>query len=168
MFDIKLNEYGLPYPEIIGSAIHPIIVHFVIATVIASVLFDFIGYFGRKPSFHNVGWYNLVVACAAVIGAIIFGQIEAGLAHQSNAMQPVLAWHTIIGWSLGALILIMAAWRGVARYRDPNRLNPAYLGLSLLVVGTVFYQVFLGTQLVWTYGIHVKPVVEATTARTQP
>jgi len=162
VFTVPLNEYNLPYPPPIDSAIHPIIVHFVIAMVLLSVFFDFLGYFRRSETLLNAGWWNLVVGSAAIVFAIFFGQFEAGLAHDSPGIRPVLDWHTLIGWSLGAILLVLAAWRGVIRYRNPAGMNTAYLGAGLVVVGIVFYQTFLGTQLVWIYGIHVKPVVEAT------
>ncbi|AGY58914.1 DUF2231 domain-containing protein [Gloeobacter kilaueensis] len=161
MFGIQLNDYNLPYPGFIGSSIHPIIVHFAIAMVLFSVLFDWLGHFSHRPRLLNVGWYNLIAACAAIVGAIFFGQLEAGLANETLGMRPVLSWHTLIGWGLGAIVLVLAAWRGVMRYRNPDRINPAYLGAGLVVVGMVCYQLFLGTQLVWIYGVHVKPVVEA-------
>ncbi len=161
MFAITLNEYNLPYPEPITSPIHPITVHFVIAMVVFSVLFDFLGHFQRRESFLNVGWWNLATATAAVIVAVFFGQLEAGFANYSKSVQPVLDWHTVIGWSLSAILVILALWRGFLRYRNPLRLNVPYLGAGLAVVGLVFYQTVLGTQLVWQYGLHVKPVVEA-------
>jgi hypothetical protein len=41
-----LNDHNLPYPD----TIHPIVVHFVIAMVLFSVVCDAIGYFTKTPS----------------------------------------------------------------------------------------------------------------------
>lgn len=38
----------------------------------------------------------------------------------------------------------------------------AYLGVGVLLTGLVFYQIYLGDELVWVYGLHTVPVVEAT------
>lgn len=162
MFAITLNEYNLPYPPPIESAVHPILVHFVIAMVIFSFLFDLLGHLTRNQKLHNAGWWNLVVGTTAIVVAIFFGQFEAGLAHYSPGLKPILDGHTLIGWALGAILLILATWRGILRYRNPGKVNVAYLGAAFAMVGIVCYQAVLGTQLVWIYGIHVKPVVEAT------
>jgi uncharacterized membrane protein len=104
-----LNDHNLPYPD----TIHPIVVHFVIAMVLFSVLCDFIGSFTRNTRLFEVSWWNLLFATLSVFVAIIFGQIEAGLALPYNAVTPVLNLHTLLGWSLSAIIAAIAGWRYV-------------------------------------------------------
>ncbi len=159
MFSLSLNEYNLPYP----APIHAIVVHFVIAMIVFSVLFDILGFFTRNHSFYNAGWWNLVVATLAIMVAIVFGQFEAALSTPSQAAQPVLDRHMATGWLLAVVLVNLTLWRGVARYHPSLRLSLVYLGAGLLVVALVFYQVYLGTELVWVHGLHVKPVVAAKT-----
>lgn len=158
---LTLNEYNLPYPPPLEGPIHPIVVHFVIAMVVFSVVFDIIGSLTRRRSLLNLGWWNLVVATAAILVAILFGQLEAGLANVSDQAQAVLNQHTIIGWALSVVLVALALWRGIQRNRDPLKLSVPYLGAGVLVVSLVFYQVLLGTQLAWIHGLHVKPAVQA-------
>ena len=47
------------------------------------------------------------------------------------------------------------------RLRDPKTIPVAYLGIGLLLSCLVFFQVYLGDELVWVYGLHTVPVVEA-------
>lgn len=164
MFNLSLNEYNLPYPD----PIHAIVVHFVIAMVVFSVFFDIIGFFTRNQSFFNAGWWNLVVATLAVMVTIVFGQFEAALANPSQAAQPVLDRHMAMGWLLAVVLVNLTLWRGILRYyslRSKTSLRrrslSVYLGVGLLTVGLVFYQIYLGTELVWVHGLHVKPVVAA-------
>ena len=100
-------------------------------------------------------------ATISIFIAIIFGQIEAGLALAYDAVEPVLNLHTLIGWSLSGIIAAITGWRYVIRLRDPEKLPTTYLGISLLLTGLVFFQVYLGDKLVWVYGVHTVPVVEA-------
>ncbi|MBD2360953.1 DUF2231 domain-containing protein [Anabaena minutissima FACHB-250] len=155
---LSLNEQNLPYPD----PIHPIIVHFVIAMVFFSFTCDLIGYLTHKHHLFEVSWWNMFVAAVAIFLAVIFGQLEAGLAQPYAAAQPTLDLHTITGWSLSVLVVGIAAWRFVIRARDPLRIPPAYLGVATFLLILVSFQVYLGTRLVWVYGLHVEPVVEAT------
>ncbi|ESA36403.1 membrane protein [Leptolyngbya sp. Heron Island J] len=153
-----LNEHNLPYPD----TIHPIVVHFVIAMVLFAVLCDAIGYFTRNVRLYEVSWWNFCFATVSIFIAVIFGQIEAGLAEPYTAAEPTLNLHTLIGWSMSGIIAAITAWRYVIRSRDPKTLPVPFLGVGVLLVGLVFFQVYLGDLLVWMYGLHTVPVVEAT------
>ncbi|BAZ04938.1 DUF2231 domain-containing protein [Calothrix sp. NIES-3974] len=152
-----LNEHNLPYPD----TIHPIVVHFVIAMVLFAFLCDVIGYFTRNPRLLEVSWWNMFFATISIFVAIVFGQIEAGLALAYRAVEPVLNLHTLIGWSLSGVIAAITGWRYVIRLRDPKSLPISYLGVGVFLTLLVCYQIYLGDKLVWVYGLHTAPVVEA-------
>lgn len=155
-----LNDHNLPYPD----TIHLIVVHFVIAMVLFAVFCDVVGYFSHNARLFEVSWWNMFFATIAIFIAIIFGQIEAGLAEPYNAVEPVLNLHTLIGWSLSGIIAAITGWRYVIRLRDPEKVPVPYLGVGLLLTCLVFFQVYLGDELVWVYGLHTVPVVEAVKA----
>ena len=152
-----LNEHNLPWMD----TIHPIVVHFVIAMAVIAVLFDLIGRLARRPALYEVGFWNLLVATAAIFVAIIFGQVEAGLAEPYGASREILNLHSTIGWSLAGVLAVLTGWRYVIRSRDPARLPPAFLAAGGLLVLLVAVQVKLGNELIWTYGLHTVPVVQA-------
>jgi uncharacterized membrane protein len=152
-----LNDHNLPYPD----TIHPIVVHFVIAMVLFAFFCDFIGYFTKNSRLYEVGWWNLFFSTIAIFIAVIFGQIEAGLSLAYNAVESTLNLHTIIGWFLSALLAGITGWRFVIRTRDPQVLPTSYLSVSLLLVGIVCFQTYLGDKLVWIFGLHTIPVVDA-------
>ena len=62
-----LNDHNLPWMD----TIHPIVVHFVIAMALITVVFDFIGAVTGRRSLFEVGWWNLLFATAAIFVAII-------------------------------------------------------------------------------------------------
>ncbi len=152
-----LNEHNLPYPD----TIHPIVVHFVIAMVLFAVLCDVIGFFTKNARLHEVSWWNLFFATLAIFIAVLFGQLEAGLAEPYNAAVSTLNLHTLLGWSLSGILAAITAWRYILRSRDPQKVPLAFMGASVLLTGLVFFQVYLGDKLVWVYGLHSAPVVEA-------
>ena len=152
-----LNDHNLPYPD----TIHPIVVHFVIAMVLFAVVCDVIGYFSGNERLHEVSWWNIFIATISIFVAIIFGQFEAGLAQPYEQAQSVLSLHTLIGWSLSGVLAAVTAWRYVLRRRNPKKIPFSFLGMGLVLTAVVFVQVYLGDQLVWVYGLHTVPVVEA-------
>lgn len=167
---LPLNNQNLPYPD----PIHPIIVHFVIAMVLFSFVCDVIGYFTHNLRLFEVSFWNMLVASVAIFLAVIFGQFEAGLAQVYEAAKPTLNFHTVMGWSLAAIVVGITAWRFVIRDRqrrmqgDRFKIPPAYLGVATFLVCLVFLQVYLGSKLFWVYGLHVEPVVEAINQGVSP
>jgi len=157
-----LNEHNLPYPD----TIHPIVVHFVIAMVLFSFVCDIVGYFTRNQKLAEVGWWNLSFATISIFIAVIFGQIEAGLAEPYDAAVATLNLHTLLGWSLSGLLAGITGWRYVIRSQNKPQLPIPYLVASVVLVGLVIAQTYLGDLLVWIYGLHTVPVVEATKGGT--
>lgn len=155
---LPLNSENLPYPD----PLHPILVHFVIAMVIFSFFCDVVGYFTRNHRLFEVSFWNLFVATVSIFLAVMFGQFEAGLAQPYEVVKPVLNLHTITGWSLAAILAGIMGWRFVIRRRSPLKVPPAYLGATTFLSCLVLFQTYLGTRLVWVYGLHVEPIVEAT------
>lgn len=152
-----LNDKNLPWLDVI----HPIVVHFVIAMALITVVFDLIGVLTRRCNLFEVSFWNLLVATVAIFVAIIFGQIEAGLATPYGASRDILNYHSTLGWSLAAILSLLTGWRYVARQKDPTVLPRGFLIIDAVLAVLVFCQVYLGDKLVWVYGLHTVPVVEA-------
>jgi uncharacterized membrane protein len=152
-----LNDHNLPWMD----TIHPIVVHFVIAMGLVSFVFDLIGVVFRRPQLFEVSFWNLLFATAAIFVAIIFGQVEAGLANPYGASRDILNVHSTIGWSLAAVLSLMSGWRYVIRSRDPQQIPIGFLGAGALLSVLIVVQVTLGNALIWVYGLHTVPVVQA-------
>ena len=152
-----LNDHNLPWMD----TIHPIVVHFVIAMALIAFVFDLIGVLWRKPALFEVSFWNLLFATGAIFVAIIFGQVEAGLASPYGAARDILDIHTTIGWSLAGILSLLTGWRYVLRNRDPETLPAAFVGAGSLLSAVVMVQVVLGNRLIWTYGLHTVKVVAA-------
>ncbi len=159
MFELlpPLNDHNLPWLD----TIHPIVVHFVIAMAVISVVFDCIGVLAKRPNLFEVSFWNLLVSTLAIFVAIIFGQVEAGLANPYGASRAILNLHSTLGWSLAGVLSVLTAWRYVIRSQDPSRLPLAFLAAGGVLSVLVVVQVSLGNQLIWTYGLHTVKVVEA-------
>ncbi len=129
--------------------------------VLFAVFCDVLGYFTKNPKLYEVSWWNLAFATVSIFIAIIFGQIEAGLAEPYTASVSTLNAHTVLGWSLSGILAVITAWRYVIRLQEKPQLPIPYLAASVLLVVLVFVQTYLGSLLVWVYGLHTTPVVDA-------
>lgn len=152
-----LNDKNLPWLDVI----HPIVVHFVIAMALISVVFDLLGVLTRRRNLFEVSFWNLLVATVAIFVAIIFGQIEAGLANPYGAARDILNYHSTLGWSLAGVLGLLTGWRYVVRQKDPTALPAGFLLIDSILAVLICCQVVLGDKLVWIYGLHTVPVVEA-------
>ena len=152
-----LNEKNLPWIDVI----HPIIVHFVIAMTLIAVVFDIIGILTKRSNLFEVSFLNLIVATIAIFIAIIFGQIEAGLANPYGSSKDILNYHSTIGWSLAGVLSVISGWRYVSRQTNPQVLSKGFVFVDIVLAALVCTQVYLGDMLVWIYGLHTVPVVEA-------
>ncbi|HGY5532583.1 MAG: DUF2231 domain-containing protein, partial [Prochlorococcus sp.] len=123
--------------------------------------FDMIGVLTKRSNLFEVSFWNLLMATLAIFVAIIFGQVEAGLASPYGASRDILNFHSTIGWSLAGVLAVLTSWRYVARQKDPNILPKGFLILDGLLAALVVTQVYLGDKLVWIYGLHTVKVVEA-------
>lgn len=152
-----LNDHNLPYPD----TIHPIVIHFVIAMILFAITCDVIAFFTKNTKLYEVGWWNLAFATVSIFIAIIFGQIEAGLAEPYAASVKTLNLHTLLGWSLSAILAGITGWRYVIRLQSKPQLPGTYMVANGLLLALVLVQSYLGTLLVWVYGLHSIPVVDA-------
>ena len=133
----------------------------VIAMAVISVIFDLIGVLTRRTNLFEVSFWNLLFATAAIFVAIIFGQVEAGLAEPYGRASEILNLHSTLGWSLAGVLSLLSGWRYVIRSKDPQSLPLAFLAAGGVLALLVVVQVTLGNQLIWVYGLHTVPVVEA-------
>jgi uncharacterized membrane protein len=159
MFELlpPLNDHNLPWMD----TIHPIVVHFVIAIALVAFVYDIVGVLARRPALFEVSFWNLLFATGAIFVAIIFGQVEAGLANPYGEARAILDVHTTIGWSLAGVLSLLTGWRYVLRSRDPQSLPLPFLAVGALASVLIVVQVVLGDKLIWIYGLHTVPVVEA-------
>ncbi|RUM56820.1 MAG: hypothetical protein DSY60_06080 [Persephonella sp.] len=147
--------------EFLGE-LHPPIVHFAIALVIVSVIFDFFGLILKKDSLKNAGFWTLVVGAIAVIGAFITGHQAEELvekAIEGTETYKRLEIHETVGNFVLGAVLLLTAFRVFVNKKSDIRLMGIYLLLGFLVISVVGLQGRIGGKLVYEFGVGVKPVM---------
>ena len=142
--------------------LHPPIVHFAIALVIISVIFDFFGVILKKDSLKNAGFWTLIAGVLAVILAFITGHqaheiVEKVL--EGTEMYKMVETHELIGTIVLISVLLLTAFRVLVSKKSDVRLMGIYLFVGFLVILIVGLQGRSGGKLVYEYGVGVKPVM---------
>ncbi|RUM61602.1 MAG: hypothetical protein DSY66_01815 [Persephonella sp.] len=148
--------------EFLGN-LHPPIVHFAVALVIISVIFDVLGVVLKKDSLKNAGYWTLLVGALAVIGAFITGHQAEEMVEKfiegTEAYKRLEIYETI-GTVVLVAVLIQIAFRLFIAKKDDIRLTGIYLILGLIVISIVALQGRIGGKIVYEFGVGVKPVME--------
>ena len=136
---------------IFGHPLHPVLIHFPVAALIALVATD-LAYVATGDEFWaRAGlWLAGVGACGGWISGLA-GVIDLGSVRRIRRL--ITAWcHGIFA----VMLLSLASWNWLLRIGDPvGNLVPLGLTVSLLSAPLIAITGFLGGQLVYEYAIGV-------------
>jgi uncharacterized membrane protein len=173
---LRLGANGLPY----AFPLHPNLVHFTLGLPIIAILFDGAGnlfaldkpilkYFNLptlRSNFYLIGWYNLVVGVAISFITVAFGFFEILLAQPPTDVVSdwglgagtTMVLHGVGGVLILAMLVALAVWRGLMRYRwrrgHSREVQWSYLAAGLALYAVLFIHGTLGAQLGDNFGIH--------------
>lgn len=122
--------------------------HFPIALLIASVLFDLIGYaLRREPhsrDLHMAAFYALMLAALGSFAAVLSGLIVSGWQVFGDG---TLAEHHKFVWPAFALLVGLAVWRLVVRQRASRRAYALCLACSVVAAGLMAAAGYWGGEM---------------------
>lgn len=172
----QLGANGLPY----SLPIHPNLVHLTLGLFIIGIAFDiagalfplersilkFLSLTAVRANFFDVGWYNVLASAIITFFTVGAGFYEIMLADPPadlvsawgfNAMETML-WHGVGGVVLLTLIVGMAIWRGLQRFKwrkdKANQVQWSYLLAGLTILFVMYLHGTLGAQLAGEFGVH--------------
>jgi uncharacterized membrane protein len=135
--------------------IHPMAVHFPIALLSASVLFDLLSIRWRSDDLRAASFYTLILGLVGAVISVISGHLaEEGVEH-SGVPKSALEIHETLGfvtfWVFAGLLLLrLAEW---LNWIDERRGLRVALGIGSVVV--LFVTSYYGGSLVYEYGVGV-------------
>lgn len=139
------------------SHIHPMLVHFPIALLIAGFFSDILGLFVKKEFFTRAGFYLLILGTLGAIAAVITGHM-AGDGIESGSLKQAVEVHEDAGTLTLWLALITSAFRIVLVWLEKYRgiLKAAALVLFLATVLSVARTGYYGGELVYKHAAGVE------------
>jgi len=125
---------------------HPLVIHFPIALISTSVVFDFIFYFSNNKDLLVASWWTMLAGLIASLAAIASGIIDDSLIGHFGSVWPI--WHNhgaVLNVSIiGFTILFYFKTTNPDSYKKNNT---SYLLCSFLLVAVLFYGAHLGALL---------------------
>jgi uncharacterized membrane protein len=148
--------------------IHPILVHFVIAPLIISIIFDFFWIFKKEDYFQKFSWYNLNIAGTFGVLSIISGLMAEENVIFSEVSKEAFERHEEFAFIFIILLIIQVLWRIGLNGKYPRKLLHVYYMLLIASLFSVIYTGYLGGKLVFEYGIGVKSEKTSENNRSLP
>lgn len=135
------------------APLHPAFVHFPIALLAFSFLFDLLGRFLNRESLRSAGFWCLIGALSGGAAAAATGYFDysrGALGETARYAQ----FHMYVGLVLVVCMIILTVWRWRVFSRAAKTPIPYLLG-ALLVVGLAFFQGWYGGEMVYSQGAGV-------------
>jgi len=145
---VKLLKFGAP--------LHPILVHFTIALVSASLLFDAVSFFFNVSSLLIVGWWTLALSFAVTVFTVATGvKSRINLPIAEGEARSFLRSHMALGLIFFGMLLAITIWRA-AIWQANDNLSWWYLLAAGATAAAMSLQGYLGGELVYRYGTEVE------------
>jgi uncharacterized membrane protein len=134
---------------------HPLFVHFPLALLTLSAVFDYSGILFKRNELNRAGWWCLLAGVAGLFVTISSGLLAAGTVSVPAPAQPTFETHEELAFVVTAVFCSLLLWRIAGGTNLPERLRAAYF--LLLSVGLVLMwgTAWFGGDLVYRYGIGV-------------
>jgi len=139
---------------------HPFVVHFAIALLAVSVLFDILSVATDRPHLQTVGWWNLFLGFLAALFAVITGLYAKNSAFFPAGSQSLVTYHQYLGIGTAGIFTLLFVWRSGMNRKLSARWQTWYLAVGILGICVLLTTGFLGGQMVFEHGTNVEPVRE--------
>ncbi|GGC98518.1 DUF2231 domain-containing protein [Vreelandella lutescens] len=133
-----------------GHPLHPVMIHFPVAALMALVASDFAYWYTEDPFWIRSGLW------LAGVGA--FGGWIASIAGIIDLVTVSRIRRLITGWShaiVAVVMLSLASFNWLLRFNEPEAILPWGLAVSLLTGGLIALAGWLGGQLVYEHAVGV-------------
>jgi uncharacterized membrane protein len=141
--------------------LHPLVVHFPVALVVAALLIDWGRWLFDRPRLLNAGFWGgttplLILALLTAAVAFFTGlSVEENAGHIAGAHELVES-HELSAFLFTAGLAVLAFWRIAVRGAFPRKNQIVYLVLLLVVAVIAGYAAYLGGTMVFEHGVGVR------------
>jgi uncharacterized membrane protein len=139
--------------------IHPIVVHFPIALLCASVAFDFLTRRWPAGGLRETSFYCLLAGVMGAALAVVTGGMEEELAERAGAPESLLELHESLGTVTLVVFVALLGLRLAMQWGWLAERRSLTLGLGAIGIVILALTGYWGGELVYTYGIGVKAMM---------
>ena len=140
---ISVNPFDLKGALLAGHAQHPVIIHFPIGLFIASVVFDLLAVWRKKPILEAVAYYNLLGAALTLPLAIATGLGAWQWQLEGATLKGNLRLHMICAVTSALLIFLLCWMRSRLRVKNISP-GVSYVAMTLFALMAITLTGHLG------------------------
>jgi uncharacterized membrane protein len=135
--------------------LHPIVVHFVLAFLVAGGACEACGLLARSERARGFGSILVLAGTASLVVAVATGFLAQNVVEIPEGAHALVERHERVGLLVLALFLGSQFWKGWVGGRIPDSQRLPYAALLAFGVLLVVYGAFLGGEMVYTHGVGV-------------
>jgi uncharacterized membrane protein len=135
--------------------IHPMVVHFPIALLITSVVFDLLATRWRRESFQEAGFYTLLAGLLGAVVAVVTGAMAEEVAEGNGIPESVLEIHEALGYATLLFFIGLLALRLLMRWGLIRKIPALYLTMGFIGIVILTMAGYVGGSLVFDFGAGV-------------
>jgi uncharacterized membrane protein len=137
--------------------LHPVLVHFPIALLTASVAFDLCGIVLRRQELERSGWWTLVIGCAGLVLTVVSGLLAKESVTITQQAQGHFDVHQQLAFAVAGVYALLLLWRIASRTRLPLGREWLFITLSLAGSLLLWLGAWHGGEMVYRFGVGVRP-----------
>lgn len=139
-----MNPFDLKSVILAKHAQHVALVHFPIALIVVTVLFDFLSLRKQSLALLRAAYYTVIVAAIAAVPTIATGLLAWQLQFDGKGPRGNLKLHMILALSSSVLIWLVC-WLHIREQRRPGAVSPSIrMALGLLAVALTLLTAHVG------------------------
>ncbi len=132
-----------------AGRLHPAVVHFPIAWLVALCLIELGALLLKRPSWETAGWYALVGTAISIVPGIVTGLIRESSMPQEGAIHELAETHALLIFIMAGLVFAALILRLITRRNRPQWARLVYLMLIASAAALVMAAGHYGGMMVF-------------------
>jgi len=139
--------------------LHPFVVHFPIALLTASFLFDIFGTLAKRDQIRRIAWWCQVAGTLGLLATVLSGLHAETTIQIPAAARQSFQTHKEVAFFVSAIFAILFFWRIGGKSRITQVYHFLFWGLYTLGLILLWVAAWHGGELVYRFGVGVQPVM---------
>lgn len=137
--------------------LHPMLVHFAVAFLVAGAMGEAAGIAAGRPALERFSGKLVLIGTAALLPTVASGFLAGNLIHLPAGAEALYELHEKLGLAALGAFLGLALWKAWGRGTVPAGQRTAYAAALVLAAALVAWQAWLGGAMVYGAGVGVTP-----------
>lgn len=132
--------------------IHPWFVHFPIALLVSSFIFELLGQILKNTAIQTAAKWNLWLAALFASITVGTGWHASETVSHTDASHQIMELHKQMGWIIFIAASVLSLWKLKAKPEWQEKVGPVYLLFLTVLISITLYSAHLGGRLVYEHG----------------